>query len=152
MSVMQPALTESTRRVLDDAQKEARALNQEFVGTEHMLLAMLTCSNCQVSRLLRQYHVDRDAVRARLLSELPFAETDPGVTGNLPMSAKAQRALNNAIVMSRSLREPKVSTRVLLLSLMDEPKTPFLQALKETGVDVEQLLRALAEKQAEPEA
>jgi ATP-dependent Clp protease ATP-binding subunit ClpC len=152
MSAMQPALTDSVRKVLDDAQKEARALNQEFVGTEHMLLAMLTCSNCQVSRLLRQYHVDRDAVRAQLLAVMSYAEESPGVTGNLPMSPKAQRAINNAVVMSRSLREPTVSTRVLMLALMDEPKTPYLQALKDTGVDVEQLLRALAEKQAEPEA
>ena len=45
---MQPVLTDSARKVLDDAQAEARALNQEFVGTEHMLLAMLKCSNCQV--------------------------------------------------------------------------------------------------------
>jgi ATP-dependent Clp protease ATP-binding subunit ClpC len=148
---MQPVLTDSARKVLDDAQKEARALNQEFVGTEHMLLAMLACSHCQVSRLLRQHHVDRDSVRAQLLAVMDFAETSPNVTGNLPLSAKAQRAINNAVVMSRSLREPKISTRVLLLSLMEEPKTAFFQALRDTGVDVEQLLRALAEKPTDTE-
>lgn len=149
---MQPVLTDSARKVLDDAQKEARALNQEFVSTEHMLLALLTCSNCQVSRLLRQHHVDRDAVRASLLGVMDFSENAPGVTGALPMSPKAQRAINNAVVMARSLREPKVSTRVLMLSLMDEPKAPFLQGLRETGVDVEQLLRALAEKPSDSES
>jgi len=148
---MQPALTDSARKVLDDAQTQARALNQEFVGTEHMLLALLMCSNCQVSRLLRQHHVDRDAVRASLLSIMDFSEEAPGVTGALPMSPKAQRAVNNAVVMARSLREPKVSTRVLMLALMDEPKTEFMKSLKNTGVDVEQLLQGLAEKPSDGE-
>jgi ATP-dependent Clp protease ATP-binding subunit ClpC len=149
---MQPVLTDSARKILDDAQAQARALNQEFVGTEHMLLALLSCSNCQVSRLLRQYQVDRDAVRASVLGVLDFSEDAPGVTGSLPLSPKAQRAVNNAVVMARSLREPKVSTRVMMLALMDEPKAPFLQALKETGVDVEELLHALAEKPSDTES
>ena len=148
---MQPQLTDSTRKVLDQAQTEARNLNQEFVGTEHLLLGMLGCHNCHVSRVLRQHHVDRDGVRAQLLSVLGYAEESPNVTGNLPLSPKAQRALNAAVVMSRSLREPKVSTRVLMLALMDEPKTVFLQALRQTGVDVESLVRALGEKPTEDE-
>lgn len=148
---MQPQLTDSARKVLDQSQVEARNLNQEFVGTEHMLLAMLTCHACHVSRVLRQHHVDRDAVRAQLLAVLPYAENPPVVTGQLPLSPKAQRAVQNAVVMSRSLREPKVSTRVLLLSLMEEPKTVFTQALRDTGVDVEAMLRGLAEKPAEEE-
>ena len=148
---MQPQLTESTRKVLDQAQAEARHLNQESVGTEHVLLAMLSCHGCHVSRVMRQHHVDRDAVRAQLLSVMAYSENPPVVTGQLPLSPKAQRVIQSAVVMSRSLRETKVSTRVLLLSLMDEPKTVFLQALRDTGVDVETMLRALAEKPAEDE-
>ena len=150
-SNMQPQLTDSTRKVLDQAQTEARNLNQEFVGTEHLLLGMLGCHNCHVSRVLRQHHVDREAVRTQLLTVLGYAEENPNVTGNLPLSPKAQRAVNAAVVMSRSLREPKVSTRVLMLALMDEPKTVFVHALRETGVDVESLVRALGEKPTEDE-
>ena len=130
---MQPVLTDSARKVLDDAQTEARALNQEFVGTEHMLLAMLSCHGCQVSRVLRQHHVDRDAVRTHLLSILPYSENAPVVTGQLPLSPKVQRSVQNAVVMSRSLREPKVTTRVLMLALLDDPKSIFLQALRDTA-------------------
>jgi ATP-dependent Clp protease ATP-binding subunit ClpC len=148
---MQPQLTESARKVLEQAQQEARALNQEFVGSEHMLLAMLGCHGCLASRTFRQHHVDRDSVRTQLLSVLPYSENAPVVTGQLPLSPKVQRAVQNAVVMSRSLREPKVSTRVMLLALLDEPKTVFLQALRDTGVDVEALLRALGEKPTEEE-
>src|SRR5688500_7175829 len=107
---MQPQLTDSTRKVLDQAQTEARNLNQEFVGTEPLRLGVMGCQNCHVARVLRQHHVDRDAVRTQLLSVLGYAEENPSVTGNLPLSPEAQRAVNAAVVMSRSLRDPKVST------------------------------------------
>lgn len=148
---MQPQLTDSARKVLDQAQHEARALNQEFVGSEHMLLALLNCHGCHVSRVLRQHHVDRDSVRTQLLSFLPYSEISPVVTGQLPFSPKLQRSIQNAVVMSRSLREQKVTTRVLMLALMDDPKTVALQALRDTGVDVEAMLRGLAEKPPEEE-
>jgi ATP-dependent Clp protease ATP-binding subunit ClpC len=145
-------LSEGMRKLLDQAQHEARALNQEFVGTEHMMLAILQGSGTHATRILRSHHVDKDAVRSKLLSVLAFSENAPVVTGNLPLSPKAQKTLNTALVMSRSLREPKLSTRVMLLALMDEPKTALIDALRNTGVDVDELLRALAVAPDEPEA
>jgi ATP-dependent Clp protease ATP-binding subunit ClpC len=149
---MNVSLTDNARKIIDQAQVEARQLNQEFVGTEHVLLALLHTSGTQAARILRQQHVDRDALRSQLLSVMPFSDTAPVVTGNLPLSPKVQRVLNSALVMSRSLREPKLSTRVLLLALMDEEGTPFVKALRDTGADVEQILRALSEKPADTEA
>ena len=145
-------LTDGARKVLDQAQHEARALNQEFVGTEHLLLAMLRGSGTHAMRILRQNHVDKEALRSQLLAVLPIGESEPVVTGGLPLSPKAQRAIQSALVMSRSLREPKLSTRVLLISLLDEPKTALIQAMRNTGVDVDALLRALAEKPEDVEA
>jgi ATP-dependent Clp protease ATP-binding subunit ClpC len=148
---MQPPLTECARKVLDQAQAEARALNQEFVGTEHLLLALMKSQGCQASRIMRAQHIDRDAVRSDLLAVMPYSENTPVVTGALPMSPKAQRSINSAIVMSRSLREPKVSTRILTLALLEDQGTAFVSALKQSGADVDQLRRALAEKPAEAE-
>jgi ATP-dependent Clp protease ATP-binding subunit ClpA len=73
------------------------------------------------------------------------------VHGQLPLSPKAQRVLNSAIVMSRSLREPTVSTRLVMLALLDDSRTSTLRSMKESGIDVEGLLRALSEKPHEPE-
>src|SRR4051812_49040154 len=151
MPMHQP-LTDHVRQVLDQAQHEARSLGQEFVGTEHLLLALLQSTGSHAVRILRQQHVDRDALATQLRSVMPFNETETGVLGNLPLSPKSQRVINSALVMSRSLRETKLSTRVLLLALMDEQGTPFLQALRDTGADVEQLLRALQAKPTDEES
>jgi ATP-dependent Clp protease ATP-binding subunit ClpC len=64
---------------LDQAQAEARALNQEFVGTEHLLLALLKSSACHAARVLRAQHVDREAVRSALMSVMPYSENAPVV-------------------------------------------------------------------------
>src|SRR5690242_2388488 len=100
---MQPPLTQCAKSVFDQAQAEARALNQEFVGTEHLVLAVLKSHNCLASRVMRAQHVDREAVRSSLMAVMPFADNPPVISGNLPLSPKAQRAVNQAIVMSRSL-------------------------------------------------
>ena len=149
---MHQPLSNAAKAALEAAQQEARSLNQEFVGTEHLLLGIIAGSGTIATRLLRQYHVDRDALRTQIRSTLPFSENPPNVTGPLPLSPKAQRAINSALVMSRSLRESTVSTRLLLLALLDDARGSILQSLQSSGVDVEGLFKALAEKPAEAEA
>ena len=141
---MQPQLTDCARQSLNDAQSEARALNQEFVGTEHLFLGLLKTDGCLLGTL-RSQHIDHDRVRATLLSEMPRQEQVPVITGDLPLSPKAQRALNAAIVRAMSLREHKVSTRILMLSLMEDSNGLFESALRKGGGDVDVLRQALTE-------
>lgn len=148
---MREPLSENARKVIEKSQQEARALNQEFVSTEHLMLAILDVGGTHASRLLRQHSVDKDALRSQIRSVLPFSENPPAVTGALPLSPKAQRVINNALVMARSLREDIVSTRLLLAAVLDESKTTALAAIRQMGVDTEALLQALAQKPAEPE-
>ena len=148
---MHQPLSNAAKAALEAAQHEARSLNQEFVGTEHLLLGVIAGSGTHGVRLLRQYHVDKDALRTQIRSTLPFSENPPNVTGPLPLSPKAQRAINAALVMSRSLREPQISTRLLLLALLDDSRGSVLQSMQSSGVDVEGLFKALPEKPPEPE-
>ena len=73
------------------------------------------------------------------------------VTGDLPLSPKVQRALNAAIVRAMSLREPKVSTRILMLSLMEDSNGLFESAIRNGGGDVDVLRRALIENPVDGE-
>jgi ATP-dependent Clp protease ATP-binding subunit ClpC len=148
---MQPPFTDSARQTMDQAQTEARELNQEFVGTEHLALAILNSPECLASRALVRSHVNLGAARDGLLAVMTQADNPPVITGALPLSPKARRALNNAIVMSQSLREPKVSTRVLMLALLEDTETPVGTVFREMGVDIESLKQILAEKPAELE-
>jgi ATP-dependent Clp protease ATP-binding subunit ClpA len=63
-----------------------------------------------------------------------------------------QRTLNSAIVRAMSLRESKVSTRILMLSLLEEPNSAPETALRAAGADIDLLRQALAEKPVEVES
>jgi ATP-dependent Clp protease ATP-binding subunit ClpC len=149
---MRETLTQTARAVLDAAQQEARNLNQEYVGAEHILLALLADSHTPVGRILRRAHLDLDAARSMVRQRLAYADEAPGITGALPMSPLSKKLFNNAVVLARSLRENAVSSRFLLLAILQEPGAAgFAKVLEAQGVDPEALRRSLSEKPAEPE-
>jgi len=140
---MREAFTETLRKVIERAQHEARQLNQEFVGTEHLMLGVLHCDTCEAAQALRQCGLERESLRAVLLAEMPRGKEPPIVTGDLPLSPKAQRVINGAIVDAQALHEQSISTRVLLLSLIDEPQTILGDVLRKSAADVEALRERL---------
>jgi ATP-dependent Clp protease ATP-binding subunit ClpC len=142
--------TDTLRQSLDIAQLEARRLNQEFVGSEHLLLGLLACDTCTASRIIEQ-HVDRQRLHDSLLAAMPKGDEEPVITGKLPLSPKSQRLINEAIVKARALRQQRISTRFLLLAILDEPNTVARQCFRDAGADVEQLIRTLAQHREENE-
>ncbi len=58
----QPGLAPATVRILQAAEREAKSLRDEYVSTEHILLAMADTSAGEISRFLATYGVNRDAV------------------------------------------------------------------------------------------
>ena len=106
----------------------------------------------EATRVLRSAHAEPTKVKNILHSALPRSEKDPVVTGDLPLSPKAQRVLNGAIVKAQAMREARISTRFLLLSLLDESDTEIYRALDSIGADVESLQPKLAEKPGTIEA
>ena len=148
---MREDLTVTVRQTLEQAQAEARALNQEFVGTEHLLLGIIRDEAAEATRALRTGQVRPEALRSALMNALPRGKVPSVVTGQLPLSPKAQRAINDAIVRAQALREARVSTRLVLLSLLDEPETVARQTLRACGADVEHLARLLAQRPEQAE-
>jgi ATP-dependent Clp protease ATP-binding subunit ClpC len=138
-------MSDQLRSVLQNAQRSARRLNQDFVGTEHLILGILECSACEAARALAKAATSGDALKQSLLGALPRGAEMPIVTGDLPLSPKAQRAVNLALANAQSRRAPKVTTRWLLLALLDEFDTAVRQSLRQCGADVDQLQRLLAQ-------
>ena len=55
--------TDNSRKALENAQQEARAMGFNYVGTEHLLLGILDVTECQASQILAQMGVDAETVR-----------------------------------------------------------------------------------------
>ncbi len=77
-----PPVTPRVRRVIALAAKEARALNYNYIGTEHLLLGLLREGDGVAARILRNLNVDADAVRNEVMKAL-----DPNY---LPSGAKPE--------------------------------------------------------------
>jgi ATP-dependent Clp protease ATP-binding subunit ClpC len=148
---MREEMTGQLRVAMSNAQSAARRLNQDFVGSEHLLLGILSADNSEAARAIRKDDVPLLQMRAKMEKKLPRGEKDPVVTGDLPLSPKAQRAFHAALVKAQSLHEPRISTRMLLLALLDDPETAIRDAIRASGADVDHLVAALTEKPREAE-
>ena len=148
---MREALTDTSRNALAAAQTAARELNQDFVSTEHLMLGLLG-GDGEAIAALQAAHAEPAKVAIALRGALPCGEQPPVVTGDLPLSPKAQRLVNSAIVKAQAMRESRVSTRFLLMALLDETQSPVRQALNEAGGDLDSLEPRLAQKPANAES
>lgn len=148
---MRETFTDTLRQTLDRSQKSAREHHQEFVGTEHLFLSVIDCEDCEAERILRLQHLSPSELKSSVKRDLPTAIETPIITGELPLSPKAQRVINGAIVKAQALRELRISTRFLLLSLLDEGHTMIRSAINAAGGDVNQLRQALVESPGDEE-
>ena len=147
---MRETLTESAKKVLAAAQAAARQLNQDFVGTEHLMLGLLSTES-DAGKTLRTLHIDAGKVQASLTAGLPKGAEESVVTGDLSLSPKSQRVLNDAIVKAQAMHEKQVSTRCLMLALLDDLPPAAKTAFSKTGADLHELQRKLTEKPGMPE-
>src|SRR5437763_14188284 len=145
-------MTETLTKVLAAAQQEARRLNQDFVGTEHLAMALLDRDDCEAGRVLEQMNLKSGYVRNALAHTLPAGNEPPVVAGLLPMSPKAQRLVTNSIVTAQALGRPKISTRILLATLLSEASGVACEAFRRSGADTTELVKALRERDVTAEA
>jgi ATP-dependent Clp protease ATP-binding subunit ClpC len=142
---MREEFTGRLRAALDGAQDEARALNQDFVSTEHLFLGLLGTEDSEAVAGLKLAGVSPAELRGSLLESLPRGADAPVVTGNLPLSPKARRAVNTALVKAQTTGSPRVSSRLLLLSLLDELEAASRESMRAVGTDMDHLQRVLVQ-------
>ncbi|MGD0463501.1 MAG: Clp protease N-terminal domain-containing protein [Tepidisphaeraceae bacterium] len=120
------------------ADEQARQLGQEFVGTEHLLLGIVAGKSGDAYRAL-EMETNIEQLLPALKRALPKAAEPPLVTGRLPLSPKAQRAINTAVSLAQVASLPSVSTRFVLLALLADRESAIGQLLGESGADLEEL-------------
>jgi ATP-dependent Clp protease ATP-binding subunit ClpA len=133
--------TERVRKVLANARMEAADLRHEYVGTEHMLLAIANENEGVASAVLDSFNVRRADIVDRVKSVLtPGRSTEP-VGSDRPYTTRAKKVLELAMSEARVLSHSYVGTEHLLLGVLAEPGIAS-QTLQALGVNLE---RARAE-------
>lgn len=124
--------SDGARNVMGLARKEAERLNHDYLGTEHILLA-IAAAECAASSVLEAMGVS--AVRIR---EAVERIVKPGPTmvsmGQLPLTPRAKKALEFALEEAGTAEGARVGTTQLLLGCLREDSGGAAQVLKELGV------------------
>jgi ATP-dependent Clp protease ATP-binding subunit ClpA len=127
--------------VVSLATAEARQLEHSRVGTEHLLLGLLAEDGSAASEALQSAGASLAAAR-HMVAELVAADAGSVAGGDLPLSARAQRALERAGRFSRRDRGTEVTAEHVLLGVLDVEGLGC-QVLRGLAVDVVQLRNAI---------
>jgi ATP-dependent Clp protease ATP-binding subunit ClpA len=129
------------KRVVSLATMEARGLDHPRVGTEHLLLGLLSDDDGEPADLLQEAGVSLTAARHKVVEALG-ADAASANSEALPFTPRALRALERAGRFSRKEQEPEVSAGHVLLGVLDVEGLAC-QVLRGLGVDLVHLRDAL---------
>lgn len=131
--------TERMQATLWDAVGEAQALNHEYIGTEHLLLALLRNTEGCGAAALRGLGVDLRAAANRVLTIVHrgTATLDHSSRALLPFSSRSKKVLELAKEEAHTLNHALIGTEHLLLGMLVEGKGIAAGVLMDSGVDLE---------------
>jgi prophage maintenance system killer protein len=137
--------TPRARQVVVLSQDEARSLNHNYVGTEHILLGLLREHDGLAARALNVLGISRDAVRQQVLSIIGEGEQPP--SGHIPFTPRAKKVLELALREAVNLGHLYIGSEHILLGLIREGEGLACQVLTQLGASLprvrEQVLQLL---------
>ena len=110
--------TDRARRVVVLAQDEARSLNHNYIGTEHLLLGLITEGEGVAAKALESLDINKDAVRAAVIDII--GEGEKPVEGHIPFTPRAKRVFELSLREALQLGHNYIGTEHLLLGLLKE--------------------------------
>jgi hypothetical protein len=128
--------TDRVRKVLQIAREEAARLHHAYVGTEHILLALVREGEGVASAVLTNLNVDPEGLRAAIQGMLKEGK-NLNPSQDLPYTSRAKKILEFAMSEARELNHYYIGTEHLLLGVLREAKGIAAQALLTVGVTLE---------------
>jgi ATP-dependent Clp protease ATP-binding subunit ClpC len=132
--------TERTRRIEQRADREAQRLMHEYVGTEHLLLALASDESRRAPHVLKALGVAPQTV-VRVVEEIVPPGPDMVLLGRMPRSPRAQQALEEAASEAREQDQYWIDPEHVLLGLLREAEGVAAQILRHLGVSLEEARR-----------
>jgi ATP-dependent Clp protease ATP-binding subunit ClpC len=120
--------------VLVLAQEEARLLNHSFIGTEHILLALIHEDEGVAAKALKSLGITLEAVREKVKETIGVAVTAP--SGSPPFTPRAKKVLELSLREALQLGHSYIGTEHLLLGLVREGEGVAAQVLVSLGADL----------------
>lgn len=133
--------TSAARGAIVRAQSEAKVLGHAYIGTEHLLLGLLSEDTGLAARTLKSLHISRDDVRNDVIAIVGSGGDCSSAPA--PFTPRAKKALELALRESVRLKHNYVGTEHILLGLMRVPQGLAARILDERGSDEDRVRTAL---------
>lgn len=127
-------MNKGLERVIKVAHEIAREYEQEYVGTEHLLLAIAREDMGLASQVLSEFGVTQDKVKAAVDRLIQASLEDTWVFGRLPGTPHFRNVMAKAIEEARNLGSKEIGTEHLLIGLLLEKGSVGYEALKSLGL------------------
>jgi ATP-dependent Clp protease ATP-binding subunit ClpC len=149
--------TDRARRVVVLAQEEARMLNHNYIGTEHILLGLIHEGEGVAAKALESLGISLEGVRQQVEEIIGQGQQAP--SGHIPFTPRAKKVLELSLREALQLGHNYIGTEHILLGLIREGEGVAAQVLVKLGADLNrvrqqviQLLSGYAGKGGEPAA
>jgi ATP-dependent Clp protease ATP-binding subunit ClpC len=126
--------TDRARRVVVFAQEEARLLNHNYIGTEHVLLGLVREGEGVAAQALTSMGIGLDAVRGQVEKIIGQGQAAP--TGHIPFTPRAKKVLELSLREALQLGHNYIGTEHILLGLLREGEGVAAQVLQQLGADL----------------
>ncbi|MGB5756920.1 MAG: ATP-dependent Clp protease ATP-binding subunit [Acidimicrobiales bacterium] len=126
--------TDRARRVVVLAQEEARLLNHNYIGTEHILLGLIHEGEGVAAKALESLSISLEAVRSQVEDIIGQGGSSP--SGHIPFTPRAKKVLELSLREALQLGHNYIGTEHILLGLIREGEGVAAQVLVKLGADL----------------
>jgi tRNA(Arg) A34 adenosine deaminase TadA len=138
--------TAGARRAIVLAQEEARRVNHNYIGTEHVLIAIARCGEESTERALAEVGLDVERARAELERIVGRGSQEP--EGHIPFTPRAKKMLEYALREALQLGDSTITSEHLLLGLVHEAGGVGAQILVEVAGPLDRVREAVLAQRA----
>ncbi len=140
--------TDRARRVVVLAQEEARSLNHNYIGTEHILLGLLNEGEGIAAKALESLGIGLDSVRDEVVKIIGQGQQAP--SGHIPFTPRAKKVLELSLREALQLGHNYIGTEHLLLGLIREGEGVAAQVLQQLGAELQKVRQSVIQALSDP--
>ncbi len=125
------------KQVISRSRDEAIRLGHDFIGTEHLLLGIMSEPESLAVRVLESLDLDTNELRQTVeesVQRIPSANTNLNV-GNLPLNKQAEKVLKVTFLEAKMLKSEEISPEHLVLSILKHKENPASKILHQFDID-----------------
>ena len=132
--------TDRARKVIALARQEAERLNNDYIGTEHVLMGLIKEGSGVAANILENLNIDPDKVLAEV-EKVVQPGSNMVTMGQLPFTPRTKKMLEYSLEEMRNLGHNYIGTEHLLLGLIRENDSEAAQVMLSMGIELDSVRR-----------